>query len=325
MKAFAMRGLEPGIGLLAFAALASAPLAIWILDAPFVLGLLTRLTILAIAAASLNLILGYGGMISFGHAAYIGIGAYCVGIPSYYGVQNGLAHLALAVGCGALVALATGAISLRAKGVHFIMITMAFAQMLYFAFVSIEEYGGDDGLLILERSDFGFLDLGNNLTLFYICLATLAVTMILIARLAESRFGMAIRAARSNERRTRALGIPTYRYRLACYVLAGAICSCAGVLYANHSDFISPDAMSWIRSGELIFMVVLGGVARPFGPLFGVAAFILLEEYLPGIVDAVAGGYGEYWHLVFGVFLVFAVLFVRGGISGLLRGEGGKG
>ena len=320
-----MLGLEPVFGLLTFVALAAAPLAIWMLDAPFVLSLLTRLAILAIAAASLNLILGYGGMISFGHAAYIGIGAYCVGIPSYYGIHDGFVHLALAVGCGALVALATGAISLRAKGVHFIMITMAFAQMLYFAFVSIEEYGGDDGLLIFERSDFGFLDIRDNQTLYYACLATLAVTMFLIARLVESRFGMVIRAARSNEKRSRALGIPTYRYKLVCYVLAGAICSCAGVLYANHSDFISPDAMSWIRSGELIFMVVLGGVARPFGPLFGVAAFLLLEEYLPDIVDTVADGYGEYWHLVFGVFLILVVLFVRGGISGLLPCEGGKG
>lgn len=281
----------------------------------FYLDIATRLTILAIAAVSLNLILGYGGMISFGHAAYIGIGAYAVGIPAYYDIYNGLIQVPIAVGICALFALVTGAISLRTKGVYFIMITMAFAQMAFFTMVSLDEYGGDDGLTIFLRSEIPFLDMEDNLTLFLVCYVSLLAVMFLVHRLINSRFGMVIRGARSNEARMRAIGYNTYVYRLTAYVIAGAICGYAGALYANFSSFISPDAMAWSRSGELMFMVILGGAGTFFGPLFGTAAFLLLEEVLSGIT--------VHWHLIFGVLLILAVLFMKGGISGLIRGREG--
>ncbi|MEM1045299.1 MAG: branched-chain amino acid ABC transporter permease [Pseudomonadota bacterium] len=281
----------------------------------FYLDIATRLTILAIAAVSLNLILGYGGMISFGHAAYIGIGAYAVGIPAYYDIYNGLIQVPIAVGICALFALVTGAISLRTKGVSFIMITRAFAQMAFFTMVSLDEYGGDDGLTIFLRSEIPFLDMEDNLTLFLVCYVSLLAVMFLVHRLINSRFGMVIRGARSNEARMRAIGYNTYVYRLTAYVIAGAICGYAGALYANFSSFISPDAMAWSRSGELMFMVILGGAGTFFGPLFGTAAFLLLEEVLSGIT--------VHWHLIFGVLLILAVLFMKGGISGLIRGREG--
>lgn len=276
----------------------------------FYLDLATRLTILAIAAVSLNLILGYGGMISFGHAAYLGIGAYAVGIPAYYDINNGLIQIPIAVGICALFALFTGAISLRTKGVYFIMITMAFAQMSFFTMISLDEYGGDDGLTIYLRSEVPWLDLENNLTLFLVCYASLLVVLFIVHRLVNSRFGMVIQGSRSNDDRMRAIGYNTYVYRLTAYVIAGAICGYAGALYANFSSFISPDTMAWSRSGELMFMVILGGAGTFFGPLFGTAVFLLLEEFLSSLTI--------HWHLIFGILLILSVLFMKGGISGLI-------
>ncbi len=308
--------LRTTMGLAALALLFFGSLTAHFTGNAFYLDIATRLTILAIAAVSLNLILGYGGMISFGHAAYIGIGAYAVGIPAYYDVYNGLIQIPIAVGICALFALVTGAISLRTKGVYFIMITMAFAQMAFFTMVSLDEYGGDDGLTIFLRSEIPFLDMEDNLTLFLVCYVSLLAVLFLVHRLINSRFGMVIRGARSNEARMRAIGYNTYVYRLTAYVIAGAICGYAGALYANFSSFISPDAMAWNRSGELMFMVILGGAGTFFGPLFGTAAFLLLEEVLSGIT--------VHWHLIFGVLLILAVLFMKGGISGLISGrEGG--
>ncbi|MCB1714757.1 MAG: branched-chain amino acid ABC transporter permease [Candidatus Competibacteraceae bacterium] len=271
----------------------------------------TRMIILAIAAVSLNLILGYGGMISFGHAAYMGIGAYCVGIPAYYDIYNGWLHFALAIGAGALFALITGAICLRTKGVYFIMITMAFAQMAFFLFVSLEEYGGDDGLVIYSRSELGsWLDLNDSLTLYYLVLAVLLASVYLSYRLINARFGRVIVGSRSNNRRMQALGFNTYFYRLSCYVIAGGLAGLAGALLGNFTNFISPDMMNWTRSGELIFMVVLGGAGSLFGPLLGATAFLLLEEILSSITI--------YWQLIFGILLILVVLFGRGGIDGML-------
>ncbi len=280
----------------------------------FYLDLVNRLMILAIAALSLNLMLGYGGMISFGHAAYLGIGAYCVGIPAYYEVYNGLIHLPLAIGAAALFAFLTGLICLRTTGVYFIMITMAFAQMLFFAFVSIEEYGGDDGLVIELRSELPNLNLEENLTLYYVTLACLLICLYVLHRIIHSRFGMVIEGAKGNERRMQAMGFHTYRYRLTCYVISGAMCGLAGALLGNFTNFISPEMMDWTRSGELIFMVVLGGAGSWFGPVLGAAAFLLLEEVLSGITI--------YWQLIFGLFLIAVVLFARGGIDGLLGSRG---
>jgi len=295
--------------------LAIAPGLTQVFDQPFYLYLLSRLLILAIAALSLNLIIGYGGMVSFGHAAYLGIGAYSVGIPVYYGIYNGFIHLALAIGCSAVFALLTGAISLRTKGVYFIMITLAFTQMLYFTFVSLEEYGADDGLVIEIRSRFnGIIDLENNTTLYYCIFVTLLLTLYFLHRLVHSRFGRVIIGSKHIERRMQALGFQTYRYRLTCYVISGSICGIAGMFLGNFTSFISPEMMDWTRSGELIFMIVIGGTGTLFGPLMGTGIFVLLEEWLSSITI--------YWHLIFGLLLIALVLFGKGGVHGLLsRGK----
>ena len=283
----------------------------------FYLDVATRLIILAIAAVSLNLILGYGGMISFGHAAYLGIGAYAVGIPAYYEIYNGYLQITLAVVLSALFALITGAICLRTRGVHFIMITMAFSQMLFFGLVSIEEYGGDDGLVIEYRSEFsGLLDLEQATQLYYAALVSLVVFLFLISRLIQARFGMVIQGTKGNDRRMRSLGFDTYRYQLACYVISGAICGYAGALLGNFTNFISPEMMDWTRSGELIFMVVLGGGGTLFGPVIGAAAFILLEEVLSGL--------WLYWQFIFGLILILVVIFAKRGLMGLLSNGRGQ-
>lgn len=308
-------GLRNGVIVLLLAVLAVLPFLTEMFSQPFYLGLATRFVILAMAATSLNLILGYGGMVSFGHAAFLGIGAYSVGIPAYYDVTNGWVQFPIAVAVSAAFALVTGAISLRTRGVYFIMITMAFAQMVYFTFVSIEEYGGDDGLVIYSRSTFSGLSIENAATLYYFCFASLIATIYLVHRIVNSRFGMVIKGARENERRMVAIGFNTYVYRLVCYVISGAICGFAGALLANFSSFISPAMMGWTRSGELIFMVVLGGTGALFGPLLGTSFYLVVEEVL--------SGWSTYWQLPFGILLILVVLFARGGIDGILRKLGG--
>jgi branched-chain amino acid transport system permease protein len=296
---------------LLLAILALAPFILEWANQPFYLDLLSRALILGIAAISLNLILGFGGMISLGHAAYIGIGAYCVGIPSYYDYYNGWLHLALALSVSAIFALITGAISLRTKGVYFIMITMAFSQMAYFTFLSMEEYGADDGLVIYSRSEFPeWMSMDSGASLYYWVFAVLLLSLFFTHRLVHARFGRVIVGSRFNEQRMQALGFDTYRYRLTCYVISAMMCSVAGMLFGNFAGFISPDIMGWARSGELIFMVIIGGVATLFGPLVGTIVFVLLEEFLSAIT--------VYWHLIFGVMLVALVLFGKGGIHGWL-------
>ena len=291
--------------------LSLVPLVVSLTDNAFFLDLATRFVILAIAAISLNLILGYGRMISFGHAAYIGIGAYAVGIPAYYEIYNGYLHILIATSVSAVFALVTGVVCLRTRGVNFIMITMAFAQMVFFAFVSIEEYGGDDGLVIEIRSEFGSLiNLENATVLYYVCFVSLLAVLYLVHRIVRSRFGMVIQGTRGNEPRMQSLGFDTFRYKLACYVIAGTICGYAGALLGNFTNFISPEMMDWTRSGELIFMVVLGGAGSIFGPVLGASIFLLLEEILSGL--------WLYWQLVFGIFLILVVLFAKGGIDSLL-------
>jgi len=291
--------------------LAPAPFFFEWIGQPFYLDLLSRALIISIAAISLNLILGFGGMVSLGHAAYIGIGAYCVGIPSYYDYYDGWLHLALALSVSAGFALLTGAISLRTKGVYFIMITMAFSQMAYFTFLSLEEYGADDGLVIYSRSEFPeWLSMESSASLYYWIFAVLLLALFFTSRLVHSHFGRVIVGSRFNEQRLQALGFNTYRYRLVCYVISAMICSVAGMLLGNFTGFISPDMMGWMRSGELIFMVIIGGTATLFGPLVGTIAFVLLEEFLSAITI--------YWHLIFGSMLVALVLFGKGGIHGWL-------
>ena len=300
-----------GVRLLVLLTFAILPGLTAAFDQPFLLDLALRMMILATAAVSLNLILGYGGMISFGHAAYIGIGAYAVGIPAYYGEYSGYVQLPLAIGAGALFALITGFICLRTKGVYFIMITLAFAQMAYFAFVSIEEYGGDDGLVINHSSKFtGVIDMESTHEFYYVVLVFLVGALYLVSRIVNARFGMVIQGAKDNEPRMQSLGFDTFRYRLACYVIAGAMASAAGWLMGNYNYFFSPEMMSWTHSGELIFMVVLGGAGSLFGPVLGAIVLIILEEVLSGAT--------VYWPLILGAILISVVLFARGGLEGAL-------
>jgi branched-chain amino acid transport system permease protein len=282
----------------------------------FLLSLFTRIVILAVAATSLNLIMGYGGMVSFGHAAYVGIGGYVVGILAHEGVYAGWVQWPLALVASALFALVVGTLSLRTRGLYFIMITLAFAQMIYYVAVGLDRYGGDDGLTIYRRSQFPApIDLSNRTLFYYICLAVLAGTIYLTWRLVNSRFGLVIQGARSNDRRMRAIGFPTFRYRLTCFVIAGTIGGLAGILLANHTDFVSPAIMHWTRSGDLIVMVVLGGMGSTFGPLIGAVALLVLEEALSVVT--------EYWQIILGPLLLLIVLFARGGIDGLLAGRHG--
>jgi len=279
----------------------------------FMISLFTRIIILAIAAVSLNLIMGFGGMVSFGHAAYLGIGGYAVGILAKEGVNSGLLQWPLAVAASALFAVTVGVLSLRTRGVYFIMITLAFAQMVYYVAIGLDRYGGDDGMTIYKRSQFGtVIDLSNKTVFYYLCLALLLASIYLVWRLVHSRFGMVIQGARSNERRMRAIGFPTYRYKLVCFVFAGMLCGLAGALLANHTDFISPALMHWTRSGDLIVMAVLGGMGTVFGPVIGAVALLVLEEALSAIT--------QYSQIILGPLFLLVVLFARGGIDGLLVG-----
>lgn len=287
----------------------------------FYLGLATRLVILAIAAVSLNLILGYGGLVSFGHAAYVGLGAYAVGIPAHhwlYGglesiglaTTNGLVHLPLAVLVCAVFAFLTGLVCLRTKGVYFIMITMAFAQMIYYFIVSLEEYGGDDGLVIDTRSEFPLISFDDPLQLFAFSYISLLVALLIVRTIVNSRFGMVLQGARGNSERMTTLGFNTYAFRLTAYVISGAMAGYAGALLGNFTTFISPEMMDWHRSGELMFMVILGGAATTIGPVLGAVAFIVLEEAL--------SSWTVFWQLPFGLLLMAVVLLLRGGLANLL-------
>jgi len=299
------------------------PLFIWSGNA-FWVDLATRLVILSIAAVSLNLVLGYGGMISFGHAAFVGIGAYAVGIPVYhatYGEWDAIAtysgwfQFPLAIIVAAVFALVTGAICLRTRGVYFIMITMAFAQMAYYFFVSIERYGADDGLVIDVRSELPAISFDNPLTLYYFCFLSLLAALFIVRTITRSRFGLVLQGVKGNEERMVTLGYNVYLYRLTAYVISGAMCGYAGALLGNFTTFISPEMMDWTRSGELMFMVILGGVATTIGPVLGAVSFVVIEEIM--------SHYTIYWRLPFGLLLIAVVLFARGGLVGLARGKVG--
>jgi branched-chain amino acid transport system permease protein len=273
----------------------------------FLLTLFTRILILAMAAVSLNLILGYGGMMSFGHAAYLGIGGYAVGILSFHGIENGLVHFGVAIAASAMVALAIGAVSLRTSGVYFIMITLAFSQMVYFLGVSLNQYGGDDGLNIRRPSEFGaWLPLDRPVVLYYVVFGMLAALLFIASRIVASRFGMVLQGARSNERRMAAIGFHVFRYRLAAFVIAGAMCGLAGALFANLTLFVSPSIMHWSRSGEIMVMVLLGGMGTLFGPVIGAALYLVFESVLSRVT--------EHWQAVLGPLLVVVVLFAKAGL-----------
>jgi branched-chain amino acid transport system permease protein len=296
------------VGILILLALPPLVLA---LGQPFYLDLARRIMILAIAAISLNLILGYGGLVSFGHAAYLGIGAYAVGILGFYGLTNGWLQWAVAIGASAVVALAVGAISIRTSGIYFIMITLAFTQMLYYLGISLEEYGGDDGMRLKAKSQFpGLIDLGDPVAFYYLALALMLLSVLIVHRIVNSRFGMVLRATKSNEARSRAIGFSPYPYRLAAFVIAGAMCGLAGALYANHTNYITPGLMSWQQSGDIMFMVILGGMASTAGPVLGTFALLLVEDLL--------SGWTQHWQVILGPLLILSVIFFRRGLAGIL-------
>jgi branched-chain amino acid transport system permease protein len=285
--------------------LAVAPLAL----PPFFLQLLTEIAIVGLFATAFNLLMGFGGMVSFGHAAYLGLGAYSVGILAFYGVTSGWLQWAAAIGASALVALAIGAVSIRTSGVYFIMITLAFTQMLYYLGISLEVFGGDDGMRLKAKSAFPIADLRDPTSFYYVCLVLLLFCVFLVNRIINSRFGMVLRASKSNDARSRAIGFSPYPYRLAAFVIAGAMCGLAGALYANHTNYIVPGLMSWVHSGELMFMVILGGIGTAAGPLLGTLALIIVEEILKG--------WTEYWQIVLGPLLVLSVIFFKRGLAGI--------
>ena len=295
---------------IAVIALMALPPLMSALNQAFYIDLVRRVMIFAIAAISLNLILGYGGMVSFGHAAYLGIGAYAVGILAFYGVTNGFLQFAVAIAASAVVALAIGSISIRTSGIYFIMITLAFTQMLYYLGISLDVYGGDDGMRLRSKSQFaGLVDLRDPVAFYYVALGVMLLFVFLTYRIVNSRFGMVLRAAKSNEARSQAIGFSPYLYRLAAFIIAGAMCGVAGALYANHTSYITPGLMAWHQSGEMMFMVILGGMASTAGPVLGTFALLLIEELLKG--------WTEHWQVILGPLLVLSVVFFRRGLAGI--------
>jgi branched-chain amino acid transport system permease protein len=307
------------------------PLVADMADEPYLVSLFSRILIYALAAVSLDLMLGFGGMVSLGHAAFFGIGAYAVCILSVHGFdgtpvitwpfevgghENALVLWPVAILISAGAAAVIGALSLRTSGMHFIMITLAFAQMLYYFFVSLEAYGGDDGLSLFARNNLPGIDLGDDRQFYYLCLAALATFLFLTYRLVHSRFGMVIRGCKENERRMKSLGFPTFRYRLVCFVIAGAGAGLAGALITNQTEYVSPGLMHWTRSGEILVMVLLGGMGTLFGPVLGAATLLLMEELL--------SIYTEHWMVYLGPFLILVVLFAKRGIYGLIAGGNGN-
>ena len=293
----------------ALALLALPAYAVWA-QAPFVVTLMSRVVVFAIAAVSLNLILGYGGLVSFGHALFLGLGVYATAILGHYGIHNGWFHLGATLAVCGLIGLVTGSVVLRTRGMAFIMITLAFAQMFFFLFVSLSPFGGDDGMRWADGSQFGGQTLFDGMTLYWVALAVLAASVYATHRLVHSRFGVVLRAARDNERRMRALGYSVFRYQLTAYVLSACLCGVAGMLFANLTQFASPSYMAWIMSGELIVMVVLGGMGTLLGPVYGALAMLLTEEGLKWLTP--------HWMVIFGPLIVLVVLTSRRGIAGWL-------
>lgn len=297
-----------------FLILAALPMITEAIDEPFYVDLMARVMIFSIAAMSLDFILGYGAMISFGHALYLGLGTYAVGIMAHYEVTNGWLQLLVCISGTAFIAFILGLISLRTSGIYFIMITFALAQMFYFLGISLEAYGGDDGLPIDTRSEFfSFFDLNEAWNMYYLILGTLVVTAIVLWKVINSRFGMVVRGSHSNDDRMQAIGFPTMKYRLAAFVIAGVVCGLAGFLLGNLTEFLTPEYMHWFRSGELMIMVMVGGMGTLFGPLFGAFAYLMVEDFL--------ANFTEYWQFYFGPILILLVLFAKQGLWGMLPGK----
>ncbi|WP_037254611.1 branched-chain amino acid ABC transporter permease [Roseobacter sp. SK209-2-6] len=310
------------------ASLLGVPLLAWQMDEPFVITLATKVAILALAGVGLNIALGLGGLVSLGHAAFFGIGGYAMGIlaahaqnyeplftwPFLFEGSNQMPLIWLvAVVASALAALVIGALSLRTSGVYFIMITLAFGQMLYYFAISWSAYGGEDGLSIWVRNEMPGLNTLDPIQFFAIAFAVLAMALWFSARLARSPFGLALSASRQTAERVETVGLTPFKLRLVAFVISGAITGLAGALFADLNRFVSPTMLSWHTSGEIMIFVILGGVGRLYAPLLGAAVYILLEHLL--------GGISEYWQIFLGLLLLIMVLFAKGGLIGLIAGR----
>lgn len=291
---------------------------------PFLTTMVNRALIFALAALSLDFVMGYGRLVSFGHAAFFGLGAYTVGIISTHvmqgmplpfgwtGSNEALLVWPLAMLISGCYALIVGLISLRTSGVYFIMITLAFGQLVFFAFISLSSYGGEDGLALWERNTFAGFGLDQQFVFYYLCLGLLLSAWYLLHRLVNSRFGRVVQGSRQNELRMRALGYNPFPYRLLAFVISGALTGLAGALIANNNEFVDPSLMSWMQSGNFLVIVLLGGLSSLIGPIYGALALLLMEEVLVSIT--------EHWQIILGPLLVLVVLFFRGGIQGALAG-----
>ncbi len=300
------------------------PVAMQSLDQVYYVTMASRILIYALAATSLNLVLGYGGMISFGHAAFVGAGAYTASVMIVEGITSAWIGWPLAMAVSGLLALAVGAISLRTRGVYFIMITLAFAQMIYYLTISMKAYGGDEGLTLARRASPGFgLDLKDDIAFYYVVLAILATAIYLVSRLVNARFGRVIQAIRENEVRMEAIGYPAFRFKLACFVIAGALGGLAGALLANQNSYVNPGILHWTESGKLMIMVILGGVGHLYGGLIGALGLLGLEELLAnhkiGWLAALYPNYQQHSLLAVGVAMLAVVLYAPQGIAGLFR------
>jgi len=305
-------------------ALALVPVLAQALDQPFLVRVFSRICVFAVAAVSLNILLGHAGLISVMHAALLGFGGYTVAVLAnhvdeplltwpveLHGTRDLLLAAPIAIAATALLSAVLALVALRTRGAYFIMITLAFNQMLYYLFISLDEYGGDEGLQVPSPLRLGNVALDDRTTVYYICLASLVLTLLLASRLLRSRFGTVVRAAAGNERRVASVGIHPTRYQWAVMVITGALAGLAGVLLALSQEFVSPADMAWTRSGELIVMVVLGGTAAIWGPVVGAAVFLLLELTLSGI--------SVHWQLAFGTLIILMVVFLRTGIVGAVE------
>ena len=309
MSLYASSPRRRALATLAVIAFALLPWFAQALDQGFYVSFASRILIFAIAATSLNLVVGFGGMISFGHAAFFGVGAYSVAVLAGSGVVSGLLAWPMAVGAAALLALLIGAISLRTRGVYFIMITLAFAQMAFYLVVSLKSWGGDDGLSLLQRSTLPGLNLKNDSTFYYLVLFLLTLALLAFDRLAHSRFGRVIQGIHENEARMEALGYPVFAYKLACFVIGGALAGLAGALLVNQSGLASPSLLHWTQSGTLLVMVILGGVGSLYGGLIGAVLLLLSEELLIELTP--------HWQIGLGLVLLAVVLWAPRGVAGL--------
>ncbi|HEX5802698.1 MAG TPA: branched-chain amino acid ABC transporter permease [Azospira sp.] len=305
-------GRRRGLAAVVLLALAALPPVLQALGQDFYVSFAARILIFALAATSLNFIVGFGGMVAFGHAAFFGAGAYAVAILAQHGVVSAFVAWPLAAALAALLALGIGAVSLRTRGVYFIMITLAFAQMIYYLFISLKTWGGDDGLSLPARSAFGPLDLGDDAVFYWVVLACLAASLLLLDRIAHARFGRVLQAIRENESRMAALGYPVAAYQLVCFVIGGTLAGLAGALVANHGLLASPNLLHWTQSGTLLVMVIVGGVGALYGGFAGALTLLLLEELLAGVTG--------HWHAALGLLLLVVVFRAPRGVAAWLHG-----